>query len=157
MPHLRGAPIVATFLTALLVFPAAAQSAPKVDALTNGDPAWKRVLEQLIEAAEVQGDYSYVKRKAKDLFDTNKDPETRATAAFALGVASWKSGELPQAEAAFAQVGKTLPDSELAQSAAGNIHEMKYLRVGQPAPRFAVQTTAGTPLRSDDLKGKVVL
>lgn len=129
----------------------------KVDTLASDDPAWKGVMELLIEAAELQGDYSYVKRKAKDVFEAGKDPETRATSAFALGVACWRSGELPQAEAAFAEVGKILPDSEIAQAAAGNIHEIKYLGVGQPAPRFAVQTAAGAPLGSDDLKGKVVL
>src|SRR5882757_3801281 len=174
MRHVGGARIVATFLAALLVCAAAAQSTvdalhallhagkvsemvARVDALASGDPAWKGVLELLIEAAEVQGDHSYVKRKAKYVFEASKDPETRATAAFALGVACWKSGELARAETAFAQVGQILPDSEFAQAAAGKSYEMTYLRVGSPAPRFAVQTTVGAALRSDDLKGKVVL
>src|SRR5258708_4075121 len=38
-----------------------------VDRLGFGDAAWKRVMELLMEAAELQGDYSYIKRKAKDV------------------------------------------------------------------------------------------
>jgi hypothetical protein len=128
-----------------------------VDRLATAGPDWNRVLEILLEAAEGKGDYNYLKRKAKQVFEQSKDTETRAMAAFALGTACWKSGEFPQAEVAFGEVGQTLPGSELAQAAAGNIRELKYLKIGQPAPGFAVQTTAGTPLNSDDLKGKVVL
>lgn len=129
----------------------------KVDTLGPGDPTWKRVMELLMEAAEEQGDYRYLKRKAKDVFEGSKDAATCATATFALGMGCWRSGELSQAEAAFAEVSKTLPGSELAQVAAGNIHEIKYLGVGQLTPPFVAQTTASAPLSSGDLKGKVVL
>lgn len=134
-----------------------AEMMAKVDSLGPDNRDWKRIMELLVEAAEQQGDYSYLKRKAEEGLDASKDPEIRARFAFSLGIACWRSGELPQAEAAFASVGKILPDGELAQAAAGNIHEIKNLRVGQPAPRFAVQSTAGAPLSSDALKGRVVL
>jgi hypothetical protein len=129
----------------------------KVDAVGADNPDWKRIMELLMEVAERDNDYSYLKRKAKEELAASKDPETRATSAFALGMGCWRSGELRQAEAAFAVVGKILPDSELAQAAAGNAHEIKFLGVGQPAPRFTVHTTAGAPLSSEDLKGRVVL
>src|SRR5262245_30008692 len=62
--------------------------ATKVDAVHAQDTNWKAILELLIEAGERQGGYDYLSRKAKYILDTNKDVETRATAAFALATGS---------------------------------------------------------------------
>ena len=81
----------------------------KVDALDPQDPNWKAILELLVEGGEQQGAYEYLKRKAKRVLDTNKDIETRATAAFALATGYWRSGQLSEAKAAFGEVAKILP------------------------------------------------
>ena len=129
----------------------------KVDALDPQDPNWKAILELLLEGGEQQGTYDYLKRKAKHVLDTNTDVETRATAAFALATGYWRSGQLSEAKAAFGEVAKILPGSDLAQTATGNIHEINNLAIGQEAPTFVAATTTGERLSSDQLRGKVLL
>jgi len=129
----------------------------KVDALDLQDPNWKGILELLVEGGEQQGTYDYLKRKAKLVRDTNMDVETRATAAFALATGYWRSGQLGEAKAAFGEVAKILPGSDLAQAAAGNVSEINSLAIGQEAPKFVAVTTTGERLSSDGLRGKVVL
>ena len=129
----------------------------KVDALDPQDPNWKAILELLVEGGEQQGVYDYLKRKAKHVLDTNTDVETRATAAFALATGYWRSGQLSEAKAAFEEVAKILPGSDLAQTATGNLHEISNLAIGQEAPTFVAAMSTGDRLSSDQLRGKVVL
>ena len=129
----------------------------KADSLRPDDPAWKKLMEVLLEAAEQRNDYSYLKRKAKEVFTASRDPETRSLTAFSLGVGYWKSGQFKEATAAFTEVIKAVPGGELTKRAEGNIHEIANLRIGQPVPHFAARTTVGAQLNSGDLRGKVVL
>ena len=129
----------------------------KVDALDPQDPNWKAILELLLEGGEQQGTYDYLKRKAKHVLDANTDVETRATAAFALATGYWRSGQLSEAKAAFGEVAKILPGSDLAKTATGNVHEIKNLAIGQESPTFVAATTTGERLSSDQLRGKVLL
>lgn len=131
--------------------------AAKADALPLDDPSWKSLFDVLVEAAEQRKDYSYLQRKAQEVMLRGRDSETRAIAAFALGIGNWRSGQLSEAVAAFSESIRITPGSELAFNAEGNIHEIKDLRVGQPAPHFVAQTTAGAKIDSNDLRGKTVL
>ena len=106
----------------------------KVDALDPQDPNWKAILELLIEGGEQQGTYDYLRRKAKHVLDTNTDVETRATAAFALATGYWRSGQLSEAKAAFGEVARIRPDSDLAQTATGNVHEINSLPLDKQRP-----------------------
>ena len=131
--------------------------AAKADALPLDDPSWKSLFDVLVEAAEQRKDYSYLKRKAREVLLRGRDSETRAIAAFALGIGNWRSGQLSEAVAAFSEAIRITPGSELAFNAEGNIHEIKDLRVDQPAPHFVAQTTAGAKIDSNDLRGKTIL
>jgi Flp pilus assembly protein TadD len=133
------------------------EMAAKVNTVAPDDPAWKDLLEVLLEAAAKQNDYAYVERKARLILTRGRDADTRAAAAFSLGISYWRSGQLDEAEKAFSEAGQITPGSELANNARGNIHEMRYLRVAQPAPSFAVRTTNGSKLDINDLRGKTVL
>jgi hypothetical protein len=129
----------------------------KVNSLPLDDPAWKNLLDVLIEAAEQRNDYSYLENKAERVMNHGRDSETRAVAAFALGIGYWKSGHLDDAVTAFSRVSRIAPGSEVAFNAQGNIHEIKDLGIGRPAPHFAAQTSSGEKFDSNDLRGKTVL
>ena len=131
--------------------------AAKADSLPLDDPSWKNLFDVLVEAAEQRKDYSYLKRKAQEVLLRGRDSETRAIAAFALGIGDWRSGQVSEAVAAFSEAIRIRPGSELAFNAEGNIHEIKDLGVGQPTPHFVAQTTSGTKIDSNDLRGKTVL
>ena len=131
--------------------------ATKLDAVDAQDTNWKAILELLIEAGERQGGYDYLIRKAKYVLDANKDVETRATAAFALATGYWRSSQFPEAKAAFDEVAKILPGSDLARTATGNVHEIDNLAIGLEAPKFVAAATTGERLSSDQLRSKVVL
>ena len=131
--------------------------AAKADSLPLDDPSWKSLFDVLVEAAEQRKDYRYLKRKAQEVMLRGRDSETRAIAAFALGIGNWRSGQLSEAVAAFSEAIRITPDSELAFNAEDNIHEIKDLRVGQPAPHFVAQTTSGSRIDSNDLRGKTAL
>lgn len=135
------------------------EMAAKVDSLPLDDPFWKSLFAVLVEVAEQRKDDSYLQRKAQEVLvrGRGRDSETRAIAAFALGIGNWRSGQLSEAVAAFSESIRITPGSELAFNAKGNIHEIKDLRVGQPAPHFVAQTTAGAKIDSNDLHRKVVL
>lgn len=129
----------------------------KADSLSPDDPVWKKLMDVLVEAAEQRNDYGYLKRKAQEIALRGRDAETRATAAFALGIGYWKSGELKDATTAFSEVTRIMPGSELAANAEGRIYEIKSLQAGQAAPHFVTQTAGGAKLDSNDLRGKTVL
>ena len=129
----------------------------QVNSLPPDDPAWKNLFDVLIEAAEQRNDYSYLENKAEMVMNRGRDSETRAVAAFALGIGHWKSGHLDDAVTAFSQVSRIVPGSEIAFNAQGNIHEIKDLVIGRPAPHFAAQTSSSEKLDSNDLRGKTVL
>jgi hypothetical protein len=129
----------------------------KADSLSPDDPVWKKLMDVLVEAAEQRNDFGYLKRKAQEIMLRGRDAETRATAAFALGIGYWKSGQFNEATTAYSEVTRIMPVSELAAYAEGNIHEIKDLRVGQLTPHFIAQTTGGGKLDSNDLRGKTVL
>ncbi len=129
----------------------------KADSLPLDDPAWKDLLDVLVEAAEQRKDYRYLKRKAQEVLLRGRDSETRAIAAFALWIGDWRSGQLNEAVGAFSEAIRITPGSELASIAEGNIHEIKDLGIGQPAPHFVAQTINGAKLDSNDLRGKMVL
>src|SRR5690242_5978502 len=97
----------------------------KADSLTPDDPVWKKVMDVLVEAAERRNDYQYLKHKTQEIMLLGRDAETRATAAFALGIGCWKTGQLNEATTAFSEVTRIMPGSELAANAEGNIHEIK--------------------------------
>jgi len=129
----------------------------KTDSLPLDDPAWKNLFDVLVEAAEQQKDYTYLKRKAQEVLLRSRDSEMRALAAFVLGIGDWRSGQLSDAVAAFSEAIRITPGSELASNAEGNIHEIKDLGTGQPTPHFVAQTTGGAKLDLNDLRGKTVL
>src|SRR5258708_1167146 len=129
----------------------------KADSLSPDDPIWKKLMDDLVEAAEQRNDFQYLKRKAQEIMLHGRDADTRATAAFAMGIGYWKSSQLIEATTAFSEVTGIKPGSELAANAEGNIHEIKDLQAGQPAPHFVAQTAGGAKLDSNDLRGKTVL
>ncbi len=129
----------------------------KTDSLPLDDPAWKNLFDVLVEAAEQQKDYTYLKRKAQEVLLRSRDSQTKALAAFVLGIGDWRSGQLNEAVAAFSETIRITPSSELASNAEGNIHEIKDLGIGQATPHFVAQTTGGAKLDSNDLRGKTVL
>lgn len=129
----------------------------KADSLKPDDAAWKELIGTLNEAAEHKKDDTYFINKAQWLYQQSPDKEVKARARFMLAQAQWKKGETDKAKAGFQAVIAEFPGTPQAKRAAGNLDEIAYLNLGQPAPLFAYKTTSGTPLGLADLKGKVVL
>jgi peroxiredoxin len=129
----------------------------KADTLKYDDPAWKQVINVLMEAAGNQRDYAYVIRKTQALAEQAADPEIKLRARFTLGQAHWKKGETERAKAIFQALTAEHPSTPQAREAEGNLLEMELLNLGQPAPLFANRTISGERLALADFKGKVVL
>jgi len=129
----------------------------KADTLKPDDPAWKQVFYVLMSAASKSKDYSYLISKAEALAQAALDPEIRAQARFNIGDAYWRTKDNDRARKAFQTVVTEYPGTKFAQEAEGNLREIEFLNLGQPAPEFARTTLAGNPISLGGLKGKVVV
>lgn len=132
--------------------------AEKADSLGPGEPAWERVVEVLLEAATLSKDFAYLTRKAESLLSTEKEPALRAQLWYALGRSHVRGGRPDEAASAFEQSGQAAPGSKYAELAAGDLHELRNLAPGKPAPAFrAPALGGGGDVSLASLKGKVIL
>jgi len=129
----------------------------KADALKPDDAAWKQVFYVLMSSASKSKDYSYLISKAEILAQSSADRDIRAQARFNIGDAYWRSKDNERARKAFQAVVAEYPGTEYAEEAEGNLREIEFLNLGQPAPAFARTTLKGDPISLAGLKGKVVV
>jgi hypothetical protein len=129
----------------------------KADTLKLDDPAWEQVINVLLFASVKTKDYSYLITKAEALTQSAVDPKIKARARFNVGEAYWRKGDAEQARIAFQTVAAQYPNTSYAEEAEGNVREIEFLNVGQPAPQFDRTTINGDPLSLAGLKGKVVV
>jgi TolA-binding protein len=129
----------------------------KVDTLKLNDPVWKQVINLVLWAATKTKDYSYLFSKAEALSQSAVDPKIKALARFNIAEAHWKKGDTEQAKAAFQAVVAQYPETSYAEEAEGNLREIEFLNVGQPAPQFERSTINGDPLSLAAFNGTVVV
>ena len=129
----------------------------KADTLKFDDPVWDQVINVLLFASIKTKDYSYFINKAEALTRSSADPKIKARARFKIGEAYWRKGDVEQARTAFQTVIAKHPDTPDAEDAEGNLREIEFLNVGQPAPLFDRTTINGDSLSLANLKGKVVV
>ena len=129
----------------------------KADALKPDDAAWKQVFYVLMSAASKSKDYSYLISKAEALAQTASDRDIKAQARFNIADAYWRTKDNDRARKAFQAVVTEYPGTEYAEEAEGNLHEIEFLNLGQPAPAFERSTINGDPISLAGFKGKVVV
>jgi TolA-binding protein len=129
----------------------------KADTLKLNDPAWEQVINVLLFASVKTKDYSYLFTKAEALTQSAADPNIKARARFNIGEAHWKKGDTQLARAAFQTVVEQYPKTTYAEDAEGNVRELDFLNVGQPAPAFDRTTINGDSLSLAGFKGKIVV
>jgi tetratricopeptide (TPR) repeat protein len=129
----------------------------KADTLKLDDPAWEQLINVVFFASIKTKDYSYLFTKAEALTKSAVDPKIKALARLNVGEAYWRKGDIEQARTAFQTVVAQYPNTLYAEDAAGNLREIEFLNVGQPAPQFDRTALNGDPLSLAGLKGKVVV
>jgi len=129
----------------------------KADTLKPDDVVWKQVFYTLMSAASKTKDYSYFMSKAEALTQTASDKEIKAQARFNIGEAYWRTKDIDRARKAFQTVVNEYPGTEYAEEAEGNLHEIEFLNLGQPAPAFERTTIKGDSISLAGFKGKVVV
>ena len=129
----------------------------KSDTLKPDDAAWKQVFYVLMSAASKTNDYSYLISKAEALAQGASDRDIKAQARFNIGDAYWRTKDNDRARKAFQAVITEYPGTDYAEAAEGNLREIEFLNLGQPAPEFARTTITGDPISLGGLKGKVVV
>jgi len=129
----------------------------KADTLKPDEAAWQQVFYVLMSAASKRKDYSYLISKAEALAQSAPDRDTKAQARFNIGDAYWRSKDIDRARKAFQAVVAEYPGTTYAEEADGNLREIEFLNLGQPAPEFARTTIGGDPISLAGFKGKVVV
>jgi len=129
----------------------------RADTLKLDDPAWEQVINVVLFASIKTKDYSYLFTKAEVLTQSAVDPKIKARARFNVGEAYWKKGDAEQARSAFQTVVAQYPNTPYAEEAEGNLREIEFLNVGQPAPQFDRTTIKGDAISLAGFKGKVVV
>ena len=95
--------------------------------------------------------------KAEALAQTASDKDIKAQARFNIGDAYWRTKDNDRARKAFQAVVTEYPETKYAEEAEGNLREIEFLNLGQPAPAFARTTLAGDPISLAGFKGKVLV
>ncbi len=129
----------------------------KADSLKPDDAAWKQVFYTLMSAASKSKDYNYLIGKAEALAQAAVDPEIKAQARFNIGDAYWRSKDIDRARKAFKAVVTEFPGTKFAEEAEGNLQEIDFLNLGQPAPAFERTTINGDSISLAGFKGKVLV
>lgn len=129
----------------------------KADTLKPDEAAWKQVFYVLMSASSKSKDYSYLITKAEAVAQTASDKDIKAQARFNIGEAYWRTKDNDRARKAFQAVVTEYPGTKYAQEAEGNLREIEFLNLGQPAPEFARTTLTGDPISLAGFKGKVVV
>jgi tetratricopeptide (TPR) repeat protein len=129
----------------------------KADTLKSDDAAWKQIINVLMSAASKSKDYGYLISKAEALAQTAVDPDIKAQARFNIGDAYWRAKDTERARKAFQTVITDSPGTPYAEEAEGNLHEIEFLNLGQPAPAFERTTINGDPISLAAFKGKVLV
>ena len=129
----------------------------KTDTLKPDDAAWKQVFYVLMSAASKSKDCSYLISKAEVLAQASSDREIKAQARFNIGDAYWRTKDNDRARKAFQTVVTAYPGTEYAEAAEGNLRDIEFLNLGQPAPEFARKTVSGDPISLAGFKGKVLV
>ena len=129
----------------------------KTDTLKPDDGAWKQVFYVLMSAAAKSKDYKYLIGKAEALAQAAANPEIKAQARFNIGDAYWRSKDTDRARKAFQAVVTDYPGTEFAEEAQGNLQEIEFLNLGQPAPDFSRTTITGDSISFAGFKGKVLV
>jgi len=129
----------------------------KADALKPDDAAWKQVLYVLMSSASKNKDYGYLISKAEFLERSAVDPEIKSQARFTIGDAYWKTKDIERARKSFKSVVADYPRTRFAEEAEGNLWEIEFLNIGQPAPAFERTTLTRDQISLAGLKGKIVV
>ena len=129
----------------------------KADTLRPDDAAWKQVFYVLMSAASKSKDYSYLISKAEVLAQAASDTDIKAQARFNIGDAYWRTKDNDRARKAFQAVVTEYPGTKYAEEAEGNLREIEFLNLGQPAPEFARTTISGDPISIAGFKGRVLV
>ena len=129
----------------------------KADTLKLNDPAWEQVINTFLFASIKTKDYSYLITKAEALTQSAVDPNIKARARFNIGEAYWKKGDTEQARINFQTVVDQYPKTSYAEDAEGNVREIKFLNVGQPAPQFERTTINGDRVSIAGFRGKILV
>lgn len=129
----------------------------KADTLKLDDPAWKQVIYTLMSAAAKTKDYSYLISKAEALTQGAVANDVKAQARFSIGDAYWRMKDNDRARKNFQAVVKEFPGTRYAEEAEGNLGEIEFLNLGQPAPAFERTSLSGDPISIAGFKGKVVV
>jgi len=126
----------------------------RIDSLAPSDAAWGAgILTQLREASVQKGDPAVFSSRAARLLAAAPDAEFRARVHFAIGRFHVTREEREQAEAAFEAAIAAGASTEFGKRAKAEIHELRSLNLGQPAPAFAVRSLAGKQVGNADLRG----
>ena len=110
-----------------------------------------------MSAASKSKDYNYLIGKAEALAQTAVDKDIKAQAQFNIGDAYWRTKDTDRARKAFQTVVTEFPGTRYAEEAGGNLHEIEFLNLGQPAPAFERTTITGDSISLADFKGKVLV
>ena len=129
----------------------------KADTLKPDEAAWQQAFYVLMSAASKSKDYSYLISKAEALAQSAPDRDIKAQARFNIGDAYWRTKDIDRARKAFQAVVAEYPGTTYAEEADGNLREIEFLNLGQPAPEFARTTISGDPISLAGFKGKVVV
>jgi hypothetical protein len=129
----------------------------KTDELKPDDAAWQQVFYVLMSAGSKSKDYSYLISKAETLARTATDKNIQAQARFNIGDAYWRTKDNDRARTAFQAVVTEYPGTEYAKAAEGNLREIEFLNLGQPAPEFVRTTINGDQISIAGFKGKVLV
>lgn len=126
----------------------------RIDSLPASDPAWRAgLLTVLREAALQKGDAAIFTRRAAALLADAKDPEFRARVHYAAGRFHLLHQDRAQATAAFEAATAASPESEFGKRASREIHDLRALNLGQPAPAFSSKSLSGAQVSNGDLQG----
>ena len=129
----------------------------RIDSLAPDDPAWERLPAVIYEAGIARKELPATIDRLSRAAAATASARIKSSALIVVGRAHRRQGDIDAAAQSFEAAKQAAPGTPFAEEAGGLLYELRYLRVGLPAPQITGKARSGRAVTLAGLRGKAVV
>ena len=129
----------------------------RIDSLAADDPAWERLPAVIYEAGIARKELPATIDRLSRAAGATGNARIKSSALVVVGRAHRRQGNVDAAAQSFEAAKQAAPGTPFAEEAEGLLYELRYLRVGLPAPQITGKARSGRTVTLAGFRGKAVV
>ena len=134
-----------------------ARAQARIDSLAADDPAWERLPAVIYEAGIARKELPATIDRLSRAAAATGSARIKSSALIVVGRAHRRQGDIDAAAQSFEAAKLAAPGTPFAEEAEGLLYELRYLRVGLPAPQITGKARSGRAVTLAGYRGKPVV